>query len=322
MGLVSADFVTLREIRDAGRLIGKEIRHTPLSALTTLHRNEVYGKCENLQVTGSFKIRGAYNKISRLPSSCPGIVAYSSGNHALAVAYATRACGFRARIVMPRTALPRKVEGTRALGAEVILAGTTSEDLRKRAEREVARDGFILVHPFDDRFVIAGQGTLGLEILKDLPGVKAVVVAMSGGGLASGVATAIKESRPGVQVFGVEPRGAARMSRSLRAGRPITIPRADSVAEGLCALRPGDLTFAHLRRYLDGVVSVTDGEILAMARELLLREQLVVEPSGAAASAAIRSGRLKLPPGPVVVVLSGGNADIRRILDSKEADGG
>ena len=313
----SGEFVTLAAIREARAVIADVVRRTPLVPLGAADGVELYGKCENLQRTGSFKIRGACNRIARLPAGIPGVVAYSSGNHAMAVALAARTRGLKALVVMPRTSVVRKVEGARALGAEVLLTGTTSEDVRRRAEREVARRGFVLVHPFDDFHVIAGQGTVGAEILEQLPGLKSVVVAVGGGGLASGVAAALKESRPGIKVFGVQARGAAGMLRSLRAGRPVDLERADTVADGLKALRPGVLTFAHLRRYLDDIIDVGDDEILEAARDLLLREQLVVEPSGAAARAAVRSGRLDLPAGPIVVVLSGGNADLRMILDGK-----
>jgi threonine dehydratase len=308
--------VTLDEIRAAREVVSAVAIRTPTLPLKSSGRPGVYLKCENLQRAGAFKIRGAFHKISRLPARCPGITASSSGNHAQAVALAASRRGLKAVIVMLDQSVPHKIEATRALGAEVILGGRTSVAIKERAEREAADRGFVYVPPFNDPEIIAGQGTAGLEILEDLPEVRSVVVPVGGGGLLSGIAVAVKESRPDVRVFGAEPEGAPKMTLSLRRGEIVTIPEPQTVADGLKPSRVGELTFEHARRYVDGMALVSDAEILSAARRLLLREKLVVEPSGAAALAAILSGKLSLPEGPAVAVLSGGNADVRAILDS------
>ena len=306
--------IGLEDVRDAHRTVESVVIRTPVLPLKAIERPNVFVKCENLQRTGAFKIRGAYNRISRLPATCKGVTASSSGNHAQGVALAAKLRGFRACIVMLDHSVPHKIEGTKSYGAEVILGGTSSVAIFERAEREAAERGFTYVPPFNDPHIIAGQGTVGLEILKDLPDVAAVVCPIGGGGLISGVATAIKESRPGVKVFGVEPVGAANMYESIRKGELVTLASVNTVADGLKPLRAGDLTFAHVSKYVDEIVLVNDEEILDAARHVILKEKLVVEPSGAATIAAIRSGKLKLPDGPVVAVLSGGNADVPAIL--------
>lgn len=312
---ILAPMVTLDEIRAAREVLASVAVRTPLLPLKSGGREGIYLKCENLQRAGAFKIRGAFHKISRLPPGCPGVTASSSGNHAQAVTLAASLRGLKAVIVMLDQSVPHKLEATRALGAEVILGGRTSVAIKERAEREASERGFVYVPPFNDPEVIAGQGTVGLEILEDLPEVRSVVVPVGGGGLLSGIAAAVKESRPGVRVFGAEPEGAPKMTLSLERGTIVTIPEPQTVADGLKPSRIGELTFEHARRYVDAMALVSDNEILSAARHLLVREKLVVEPSGAAALAAILSGKLPLPEGPTVAVLSGGNADIRRILD-------
>lgn len=306
--------ISLADIRDAHRVVSRIVIRTPILPLKFCDRPQTYVKCENLQRAGAFKIRGAYNKISRLPRSCRGVVAASSGNHAQAVALAAKLRGIPARIFMPSWSLLLKAKGARALGAKVIRGGRNSEVIRLRAERVVAQRGYTMIPSFNDPQIIAGQGTVGLEILQDLPEVQAVIVQIGGGGLASGIATALKNSKPRVKVFGVEPRGAPTMSRSLRKGKLVTMPKTDTIADGLKPVRVGELTFEHVRKYVDEVVLVSDAEILAATRHLILKEKLVVEPSGAATFAAVQSGKIKLPRGPVVVILSGGNADLKNIL--------
>jgi len=250
------------------------------------------------------------------------VTASSSGNHAQAVALAARLRGMAAVVVMLDQSVRHKIEGARALGAEVILGGRTSLALRERAEREAAERGYVYVPPFDDPEIIAGQGTAGLEIVEDLPDVRAVVVPIGGGGLVSGIAAAVKGSRPRVRVFGVEPEGAPKMYRSVREGRLVTIEEPRTVADGLKPVRASELTLGHVRKYVDGIVLVSDEEILEATRHLILREKLVVEPSGAASVAAVLSGKLRLPRGPVVCVLSGGNADLGAILSGPPRGGG
>lgn len=269
-------------------------------------------KCENLQVAGAFKIRGAYNLISRLAEGgrTPGVITYSSGNHAQAVAFAARRLGLSAVVVMPTTAPSIKIEGARAYGAEVILDGTTSAHRRTRAEAEAARRGLTMVPPFDHPDIIAGQGTVGLEILDDCPAVERVYVPVGGGGLIAGVAAAIKLQRADVEVVGVEPAAAAKMKASLDAGEPVTIESPTSVADGLLPVRPGDLTFAHARRFVDRVVTVDETAIVDTVAWLFGRVKLVVEPSGAVSAAAARVDRTGTGSDTartVVCVLSGGN---------------
>jgi len=283
---------------------------------------EVLLKCENLQQAGAFKLRGAYNFLSALPADVRerGVVAYSSGNHAQGVAFAARDFGVRATVVMPEDARPIKVAGTRALGAEVELAGTTTTERKARAEEILALRGGTMVPPFDHPDIIAGQGTVGLEIREqcdeavkgDGPGRPALVlVPVGGGGLVSGVAAALRALEPGVRVVGIEPEGAAKMRRSLDAGRPVTLDRVDTIADGLKPVRPGDLTFLHCVSLVDDVVTVTDDAI----REAVLwcyGRGLVVEPSGAAGVAALLSGRVApaVPAeGSTVAILSGGNLE-------------
>jgi threonine dehydratase len=220
----------------------------------------------------------------------------------------------KALIVMLDQSVPHKVEGTKSYGAEVVLGGTTSVVITERAEKEARDRGWTFVPPFSHPDIIAGQGTVGLEIVQDLKDVKAVVVQIGGGGLSSGVMTAVKESNPRIKVFGVEPAGAAKMRASLDAGKVVTLPEVKTIADGLKPTRVSDLTLSHVSKYADDVVTVTDEEILSTMRHLVLKEKLVVEPSGAAALAAVLAGKLRLPKGPVVSILSGGNADLKLVV--------
>lgn len=271
-------------------------------------------KCESFQPIGAFKLRGAYTMVARLTEEerARGVVTYSSGNHAQAVAFAARAFGVAAVIVMPENAPGIKVEGTKRLGAEVIQKGTTSIARRELAESVQAERGLTMVPPFDHPDIIAGQGTVGLEILEDWAAVETVVVPIGGGGLVSGIAALVKRERPDVRVIGVEPAGAPAMRRSLDAGHLITLEATNSIADGLVPVRPGDLTFAHTRELVDDVVLVDDDDIRAAASLLLIRGKLLVEYSGAATVAALRARLVELD-GPVAAVISGGNIDPSRI---------
>ena len=254
-------------------------------------------------------MRGAFNMIARLPERDRrrGVITYSSGNHAQAVAFAARAHETAAVVVMPQTAPAVKVEGARRLGAEIVFEGTTSSERRARADRLAAERELVMVPPFDHPDIVAGQGTVGLEILKDLPAVERVFVPVGGGGLLSGVAAALKHTRPTVEVIGVEPAGAAKMTASLQAGHPVTLASVSSVADGLLPVRPGDLTFAHVRQFVDRVVTVEDDAIASAVAWLFQSAKLVVEASGAAATAAALGARVSQAEGPVVAVVSGGN---------------
>ena len=265
-------------------------------------------KCENLQRTGSFKIRGAYNLIAALPPErlAHGVVAYSSGNHAQGVACAAAMLGIQATIVMPEDAVWTKLEATRRFGAEVIFAGTDSETRRGVAENLAEARGATLVPPYNHQTIIAGQGTIGLEILDQVPDVETVVVPIGGGGLIAGVAQAIKLSRPSVRVVGAEPDGAADAGASFRSGHIVELENVETIADGLRARRVGELPFASIQRFVDDIAAVPDSAILETVRSLLLTMHLVVEPSGAVATAAALAGAAR---GRTVAVLSGGNID-------------
>jgi threonine dehydratase len=270
-------------------------------------------KCESLQPMGAFKIRGAANMLARLtPEELQrGVITYSSGNHGQAVAMAAQGHGVPAVIVMPTTAPRVKADGARAFGAEVIFEGTTTLDRQARAEREARERGLTMVPPFDHPWIIEGQGTVGLEVLDQVPDLGTIVVEIGGGGLISGVAAAIKLANRRVRVIGVEPAGAAKMSRSLEAGEPVTLSATSSMADGLLSIRPGDLTFEHVRAYVDQVVTVPEEAIRAAVAWLFRHARLVVEPSGAVTTAAIMSGagEIDTQAGAVVAIVSGGNVE-------------
>jgi threonine dehydratase len=305
--------VSLARIREAAARISSIARRTPVIDISDLAGRPLWLKCEPQQPGGAFKIRGATNMLKRLPADAlaRGVITYSSGNHGQAVALAASRLGAPAVIVMPTTAPAIKIAGVKRWGAEVVLEGTTSIDRRKRAEAIAAERGLTMVPPFDHEWIIEGQGTCGLEILEQVPDVDIVAVPVGGGGLVSGVAAAIKQALPHVRIVGVEPAGAAKMSASLAAGHPVTLERTASIADGLMPVRPGDLTFEHVRRFVDQVVTVDDGQIARAALWLFHEAKQVVEPSGAATVAAT------LWPGPdslladrsakVVAILSGGN---------------
>ncbi len=302
--------ITLEDIdRAADRIRGVAIR-TPLVDVSHQAGRRLWLKCENLQVAGAFKIRGAYNKMAGLvPDELQhGVITYSSGNHAQAVAYAARAIGVSAVVVMPHTASTVKVEGARAYGAEVLFEGTTSAERQTRAEAEAARRGLTMIPPFDDPTIIAGQGTVGREILEDVPHIDRLYVPIGGGGLISGVAAAVKRTQPltGTRVIGVEPVGAACMTASLEAGHPVTLASTHSVADGLLPVRPGDLTYEHVETFVDDVVTVQDETVERAVAWLCRFAKLVVEPSGAVTVAAAFEDEAP-SDGTTVAVLSGGN---------------
>lgn len=272
-------------------------------------QSEIRLKCESLQRGGSFKIRGAYAMVAGLTESARrrGIVTYSSGNHGQAVALAARAYGIPATIVMPKTAPAIKVEATERLGAEIVFEGTTSLDRQQRAEKIAAERRATIIPPFDHLDVIAGQGTVGKEILEDWAEVEAVLVPIGGGGLISGVAAWVKRVKPDCLVIGVEPANTDSMKRSVEAGEPTTIRTRKTLADGLAPVRPGDLTFAHVTELVDEIVTVDEEAIEAAAAAFLDRARLVVEHSGAVTAAAILSGRWQPQGRRTALVVSGGN---------------
>jgi threo-3-hydroxy-L-aspartate ammonia-lyase len=310
--------VTIDDIRAAaGRVRGAVVRTPLLAAGWADPDRPLWIKPENLQPIGAFKVRGAFNALSVLDGSvrARGVVAYSSGNHAQAVAHAAAAFGVPAHIVMPEETPNIKVAATRSYGAHVVLCGAGR---REAVAAELVRDtGAVLVPPFDHPDIIAGQGTIGLEIAEDLPDVDNVLIPISGGGLASGIGTAIRALCPNAGIFGVEPELAADAADGLRQGHRVDWTVEDrnrTIADGLRS-QPSELTFAHLQKVLDDVITVSDDEIRAAVRELAYKSHLVAEPSGAAALAAYR--RRISPPGRTVIILSGGNIEpsmLRQIL--------
>ena len=312
--------VGIDEIRQARERIQGIVRRTPLvpaAILPVPDGNELWLKAENLQRTASFKIRGAYNAVAGLDEAAKasGVITYSSGNHGQAVACAAHLLGVPAVVVMPEDAMAVKVEATRRWGANVVFAGTTSLDRQERALQLVEECYYTVIPPFDDRRIIAGQGTAGLEILEQLPEVEAVLVPVGGGGLVSGIASAVKAVRPDVKVIGVEPEGAADAQESLRQQRLVTWEHVETVADGLRTSRIGELNFATMRELLDAIVTVTEDEILRSVGLLALNEKLVAEPSGAVTTAAILFGGSGLRNSRVVAVISGGNVEPSRLMD-------
>ena len=320
----TTDFVSLKDFRAAAERIAPVARVTPLVDVSGPMGRPFFLKCESLQPAGAFKIRGAYNMVAQLNPAQreAGVITYSSGNHGQAMALAARTLGVRAVVVMPTTAPQVKVDGARAFGAEVIFAGTTSADRRTRAEAEAASRGLTMVPPFDHEWIIAGQGTAGLEIIDQCPSVAAVLVPIGGGGLAAGVAAAIKQSRPDVKIIGVEPVGAAKMKASVDAGHPVTLDKTETIADGLMPVRPGDLTFAHVSRFVDRVITVSDKDIVAAVLWIFKNAHLVAEPSGAATTAALLSGAVDaaMPiDGPIVAIVSGGNMGIEKLTEFSQS---
>ncbi len=270
----------------------------------------VWLKPEMLQRGGAFKFRGAYTYLSRLSPAerGRGVIAPSSGNHAQAVALAALLFGVPAVVVMPTTVSLAKRAGAERFGARVELAGTTTQDRMDRAMELVERDGLTLVPPYDHPWIIAGQGTVGLEVLDDHPEADTVLVPVGGGGLSSGVAAAIKLRNPHTRVIGVEPEGAPKLTKAREAGHPVLLTDTSSIADGLLAVRVGDVTFAHHQAYLDDVVTVNDADMRHAMRFLLDRGKLVAEPSGAITLAALLNGTIS-PTSRTVCVLSGGNIE-------------
>ncbi len=319
------NFVTVSAIRDAAARIATIARRTPALDVSDLAGRPLILKCEPQQPGGAFKIRGATNMLMRLTAEelRRGVITYSSGNHGQAVALAASRLGATAVIVMPTTAPAVKVAGVKRWGGEVILEGTTSADRRTRAETEAAARGLTMVPPFDHEWIVEGQGTLGLEILDQVPDVQVVVVPVGGGGLLAGVSAAIRQSRPDIAIIGVEPAGAAKMSTSLAAGHPVTLDRTATIADGLMPVRPGDITFAHAQKFVDRVITVDDALIARAALWLFHEAKQVVEPSGAATVAATlwpsSDSPLADTSKKVVAILSGGNVSPQTIAGLETA---
>jgi threonine dehydratase len=309
----SSGLVTIDEIRTAAEgLRGVAVR-TPLlrdDILSDTAGVPVWLKPEVLQRSGTFKFRGAYTFLSRLEPAvrARGVIAPSSGNHAQGVAMAARVFGVPATVVMPETATDAKRTGAERLGAKVILYGTTSHERTELAHRIADRDGLTIVHPYNDNAVIAGQGTVGTEIVEDLAEVESVLVQVGGGGLLAGIAVAIKALSPATRVIGIEPERTPKLSKAREAGKPVKLEHQQGLADGLLVAEIGEIPFHHHQAYVDEVVTVADADIVGAMRHLLDRGKLVVEPSGAITVAALMTGAVR-PAGPTVAVLSGGNIE-------------
>jgi threonine dehydratase len=305
--------VTLADIEAASELISSIAVKTPMEEsrwLSALVGGPVRLKCENLQRTGSFKIRGAYVRISRLSQEerARGVVAASAGNHAQGVALAASTLGIRSTVFMPEGAPIPKEKATRGYGADVVFEGRYLEDSLAAATRFAEETGAVLIHPFDHVDVVAGQGTLGLELLEQAPDVKTVLVPTGGGGLLAGVALAIKATRPDVRVIGVQAEGAAAFPGSLRAGAPVPLESMSTMADGIAVGRPGDITFAAVRDHVDEILTVSEESLSRALLGMVERAKVVVEPAGAAAVAALLDAPHAFET-PAVAVLSGGNID-------------
>lgn len=310
--------IELSDIRKAQEIIADYVHKTPITSSKALGRKtgvNLYFKAEVFQKTGSFKPRGALNKLHSLTDEEKrrGVITVSSGNHAQGLAYASSLLGISATVVMPEATPQNKVNATRGYGAEVILHGRVEDLMAKCLEVQKERN-LTMVHPFDDPLIIAGQGTIGLEILEDFPDVEWVFVPVGGGGLISGISTAIKLKKADVKIIGVEPTGAAAMLQSVQQNAIIRLDKVDTIAEGLGAPFVGEYTLAHVKRYVDDLVLVSDKEIVQALRLILERCKILTEPAGAAGFAALLFNKVEVPSGAqVVCVLSGGNIDLKHL---------
>jgi threonine dehydratase len=320
--------VTLDKIRVARQRLQGVAVHTPILLYPQpIDGRQLHLKPENLQPIGSFKLRGAYNKIASLSEEerRRGVIAYSSGNHAQGVAYAARSLGVKATIVMPNNAPRIKRDATAALGAEIVTVGPASSERKARAEELAHQHGFSIVPPYNDENIIAGAASVGMEIIEDFPEVEAVLVPVGGGGLISGVSAAIKLLRPDVQVIGVEPELANDAQQSLRSGCILELSAQEvsrTIADGLRTQSVGEINFEHIRRYVDAIVTVSDPEMLAAMRHLALTAKLVVEPSGAVTTAAFMFHAAELPRKRTIAVVSGGSVEpelLARVLVQADA---
>ncbi len=315
MGTTTAS-LTLADVLAARTRIGDAVYRSPCTRSEMLSRItglSVYLKLENLQMTGSFKERGALNRLATLTpqQAVRGVVAASAGNHAQGVAYHATRRGIRAVIVMPLTTPLVKVTATRGFGAEVVLHGGNYDEACDEATRLCAAEGMTFIHPFDDALVMAGQGTIGLELLEQVEGLEAVVVPIGGGGLIGGIACAVKESNPNVRVIGVQTARLPSMQQAMAAHHPVTLEPATTIADGIAVRRAGDVTFPVVERYVDEIVTVDEDEIASAILTLLEREKTLAEGAGAVALAALLQHKTSLPAGArTAVLVCGGNIDV------------
>lgn len=310
--------VTIADIWEAHKLLKSRLHHTPLEPSRTLQDltgARIYLKAEHMQRSGSFKVRGASYKLSRLPAQeyHRGVVAASAGNHAQGVAIAAANYNIPCTIVMPETAPLAKITATQGYGANVVLHGFTYDDAYQHCLDLQLETGATFIHAFDDPDIIAGQGTLGLEMLSDLPDADAIVVPIGGGGLIAGIAIAARALRPDITIIGVQAAGAASCHRSLGVGELLTLPAITTIADGIAVKRPGTLTFSFIQRLVDEVVVVKDEDIISAVLLLMERNKMLIEGAGAAGVAALLSGTIKLKGKKVLVPLTGGNIDINLV---------
>lgn len=303
--------LTLQMIRDAQDALRSVAQRTPLEAAPRIGKN-LYIKAENLQLTGAFKLRGAYNKIRSLsPEEAEkGVIACSAGNHAQGIALSATRLGIKSIICMPAGAPISKVEATKGYGAEVVLVPGIYDDAAREAARLSQEQGYTFAHPFNDPYVIAGQGTIGLEILEQLPDVEQVVVPIGGGGLISGIAFAVKSLKPDCRVIGVQAATVASMYESRKAGEVVTVQDGDTIADGIHVLTPGALTFELCQKYVDEIVTVTEDEICAAILALMEGQKTVAEGAGATTVAACMFGKVDISEKKTACVVSGGNVDV------------
>jgi threonine dehydratase len=310
------DMLSLDKVYHAAYVLKDAIRQTDIinsPVLSKMSKCEVYLKTENLQVTGSFKVRGAYYKISQLTEDekKKGVIACSAGNHAQGVALASKKFGIKSIICMPDGAPISKVEATKSYGAQVVLVPGVYDDAHNEAERLKEKYGYTFIHPFDDEDVIAGQGTIGLEIINQLKDVDAVVVPIGGGGLISGLAFAIKSLNPKIKVYGVQSTGAPSMANSIEENKIITLPSVSTIADGIAVKEPGKLTFELCSKYVDKVVTVSDDQVSAAILALIEKQKMIAEGAGAVSLAAVMAGKIPDIAGKkVVCLISGGNIDV------------
>lgn len=315
--------VTLEDVKKAAEVLDGVISKTKLmecNALSTISGNNVYLKLENLQKTGSFKIRGAYNKIASLTEEerNNGVIASSAGNHAQGVALGAKMNNIKATIVMPATAPLAKVSNTRAYGAEVVLNGTVYDDAYAKAVELQKETGATFLHPFNDPYVIAGQGTIALEILDEVKDMDAIMVPIGGGGIVAGIAVAAKAINPDIKIIGVEAAGAASMKAAVAKGEVVELDKAATIADGIAVKKAGDLTFEIVQKYVDEIVTVEEEEIAQAILFLMEKDKIVAEGSGAVCAAALMNKKVNMQGKKIAAVVSGGNIDVNmvaRIID-------
>ena len=313
IGRMDRIMLTLESFEEASECVKRVIQETKLiysDYFSTQTGNRVYLKAENMQVTGAYKIRGAYYKISTLSEEerAKGLITASAGNHAQGVAYAAKAYGCKAVIVMPATTPLIKVNRTKSYGAEVVLHGEVYDEACEYAYQLAEENGYTFIHPFDDPAVATGQGTIAMEIVKELPLVDYILVPVGGGGLATGVSTLAKLLNPKIRIIGVEPEGAACMKASLEAGKVVTLPSANTIADGTAVKTPGEHIFPYIQQNLDGIITVPDDELIVAFLDMVENHKMIVENSGLLTVAALK--HLDVKKKKVVSVLSGGNMDV------------